>query len=56
MYYNPEIPLETALEMFDDPHIRWEIIEDYHDALRRVLGRLAIPPGNLDANGGFVYE
>ena len=33
MYYNPNIPLETALEMFDDPHIRFEIIEDYFQAI-----------------------
>lgn len=34
MYYNPNIPLETALEMFeDDHHMCFEIIEDYHDAL-----------------------
>lgn len=46
MYYNPDIPLETALEMFDDPHIRYEIIEDYHHALNSefyaLIGELAL--------------
>lgn len=44
MYYNPKVPLETALEMFDDPHIRYEIIEDYHHALEAELGKLALEP------------
>ena len=32
MWYNPDIPLEAALEMFDDPQTRSEIIEDYYAA------------------------
>lgn len=32
-YYNPNIPLETALEMIEDPHMRHELIEDYHYGL-----------------------
>lgn len=42
MYYNPEIPLEQALDMFEDSHIRYEIIEDYHAAyLIRKMGEVA---------------
>lgn len=47
MYYNPNIPLETALEMFEDPHVRFEIIEDYYHA----LGELAIEPVVVEEEG-----
>lgn len=43
MYYNPDIPLETALEMFDDPSTRYEIIEDYYAAsLLEKLGSIGL--------------
>lgn len=56
MFFNERIPLETALEMFDDPHIRHEIIEDYHAAYERqrlhnILADLALKPGEQDERG-----
>jgi hypothetical protein len=50
MYYNENIPLETALEMFDDPHIRYEIIEDYFAAQ---VGKAALA---VDAAEGASHE
>jgi hypothetical protein len=51
-YYNKDIPLESALEMFDDPDIRHEIIEDYY--LHHILGDLALKPGEPDDEGHII--
>jgi hypothetical protein len=53
-YYNKDIPLESALEMFSDPDIRHEIIEDYY--LHHILGDLALRPGEPGENGHIVLE